>query len=46
MPDIKISGTNNVFKQLEKPGYSIYFNINTIIDEKTQETKYKIMVDI
>ena len=41
MPDIKISGTNNVFEPLEKPGYSIYFN--TIIDEKTQETKYKII---
>ena len=39
MPDIKISGTNNVFKPLEKPGYSIYFKI----DEKTQETKYKII---
>jgi hypothetical protein len=41
MPDIFISGTNNVFKPLEKPGYSIYFN--TIIDEKTNEKKYKII---
>lgn len=41
MPDIKISGTNNVFEPLEKPEYSIYFN--TKIDEKTQETKYKII---
>jgi hypothetical protein len=41
MPDIKISGTNNVFKLLEKPGYSIYFN--TRIDEKTNEKKYKII---
>jgi hypothetical protein len=41
MPDIKISGTNNVFKPLEKPGYSIYFN--TRIDEKTNEKKYKII---